>query len=228
MMDIKLHFEVLGDGMPLVMLHGNGEDHWYFAGQMEAFSRHFKLILVDTRGHGKSPRGDAPFTLEQFADDLKGLLDEQNITRCYMLGFSDGGNIAMIFALKYPGYVEKLVLNGANLYYEGLAEWLQNEVSEKWHRFQEWGLDDPDIRREWELQDLMMTQPNLRPEQLSGLTMPTLVVAGEEDVIREEHTCLIAESFPNSRLEILPGDHFVARRNTEQYNKVVLNFLLEG
>ena len=124
--------------------------------------------------------------------------------------------------------MEKLVLNGANLYYEGLAEWLQNEVSEKWYRFQQWGLDDPDVRREWELQDLMMTQPNLAPEELSALTMPTLVVAGEEDVIREEHTRLIADSLPNSRLEILPGDHFVARHNTEQYNEVVLEFLLEG
>ena len=73
-----------------------------------------------------------------------------------------------------------------------------------------------------------MTQPNLAPEELSALTMPTLVVAGEEDVIREEHTRLIADSLPNSRLEILPGDHFVARHNTEQYNEVVLEFLLEG
>ncbi len=226
-MDIKLHFEVVGEGFPLVMLHGNGEDYRYFDGQIEEFSRHFRLILVDTRGHGQSPRGEAPFTLEQFAQDLKVLLDEEEITRCHMLGFSDGGNIAMIFALNYPGYVEKLVLNGANLCYDGLAEWLQHEVSEKWHRFQEWGLDNHDMRREWELQDLMMTQPNLSPKDISGLTMPTLVVAGEDDVIREEHTRLIARSLPNSNLAILPGDHFVARHNTQQYNEVVLNFLLE-
>ena len=226
-MDIKLHFEVFGEGFPLVMLHGNGEDHCYFDGQIEEFSRHFRLILVDTRGHGQSPRGEAPFTLEQFAQDLKVLLDEEGITRCHMLGFSDGGNIAIIFAMNYPGYVEKLVLNGANLCYDGLAEWLQNEVSEKWHRFQEWGLDNPDVRREWELQDLMMTQPNLSPEDISKLTMPTLVVAGEDDVIREEHTRLIAQSLPDSRLVILPGDHFVARHNTQQYNEVVLDFLLE-
>ena len=227
-MDIKLHFEVQGEGFPLVMLHGNGEDHGYFSKQMEVFSEHFQLILVDTRGHGQSPRGDAPFTLEQFAEDLKGLLDEEEITRCHLLGFSDGGNIAMIFALKYPQYVEKMVLNGANLCYDGLAEWLQNDVSEKWHRFQEWGLDNPDVRREWELQDLMMTQPDLCPEQLAELTMPVLVVAGEDDVIREEHTRLIDASLPNSRLVILPGDHFVARCNAQQYNEVVLDFLLES
>ena len=227
-MDIKLHFERMGEGFPLVMLHGNGEDHEYFSGQMEAFSQHFQLVLVDTRGHGQSPRGDAPFTLEQFAEDLKALLDEIGITRCHILGFSDGGNIAMIFALKYPQYVEKLVLNGANLYYDGLVDWLRDEIAEKWHRFQAWGLEDPEVRREWELQDLMMTQPNLTPDQISALTMPTLVVAGEDDVIQEEHTCLIAESLPDSRLVILPGDHFVARRSTQVYNEVVLEFLLEA
>lgn len=114
-MDIRLCCVEAGEGFPLVLLHGNGEDHTYFKRQMGPFSQHFRVIAVDTRGHGESPRGTAPFTLEQFAEDLKEFLDGRSITRCHLLGFSDGGNIALLFALKYPEYVEKLILNGADL-----------------------------------------------------------------------------------------------------------------
>lgn len=226
-MDIKLNFVEQGEGFPLVMLHGNGEDYTYFKHQMEPFSQHYRVIVVETRGHGQSPRGEAPFTLEQFSEDLKCFLDEQGIERCHLLGFSDGGNIALLFTLKYPQYVEKLILNGANLWPEGLIEELQQEISEKWYRCKEQGLDDPDVRREWEMQDLMMTQPHIDPNHLAAFAMPTLVVAGENDVIQEEHTRLIAAAIPESRLEILPGDHFVARRNWEMFNPLVLEFLAE-
>ena len=114
-MDIALNYIETGEGFPLVLLHGNGEDHTYFKRQMEPFSQRYRVIALDTRGHGGSPRGSAPFTLDQFAGDLKEFLDRKGITRCHLLGFSDGGNIALLFALKYPQYVEKLVLNGANL-----------------------------------------------------------------------------------------------------------------
>ena len=114
-MDIRLCCVEAGEGFPLVLLHGNGEDHTYFKRQMGPFSQRFRVIAVDTRGHGESPRGTAPFTLEQFAEDLKEFLDGRSITRCHLLGFSDGGNIALLFALKYPEYVEKLILNGADL-----------------------------------------------------------------------------------------------------------------
>ena len=79
-MDIQLHYMIAGQGFPLVMLHGNGEDHTYFKRQMEPFSEQYQVIALDTRGHGRSPRGTAPFTLEQFAEDLKGFLDSLHST----------------------------------------------------------------------------------------------------------------------------------------------------
>ena len=72
-MDIRLCCVEAGEGFPLVLLHGNGEDHTYFKRQMEPFSQRFRVIAVDTRGHGESPRGTAPFTLEQFAEDSEGV-----------------------------------------------------------------------------------------------------------------------------------------------------------
>ena len=90
-MDIALNYVETGEGFPLVLLHGNGEDHTYFKRQMEPFSLKYRVIALDTRGHGKSPRGSAPFTLDQFAEDLREFLDQRGIAKCHLLGFSDGG-----------------------------------------------------------------------------------------------------------------------------------------
>ena len=183
------------------------------------------MIALDTRGHGESPRGSAPFTLDQFAGDLKEFLDRKGITRCHLLGFSDGGNIALLFALKYPQYVEKLVLNGANLRPSGVKLSTQLPIVAGWCACGVCGLFSRQAKANWEMLNLMVTQPHIKPQELGRLTIPTLVIAGENDMILEKHTRLIAASLPNSKLVILPGDHFVARRNWEQFNPVVLEFL---
>ena len=103
-----IYYTEQGQGTPFVLLHGNGESSDYFSHQIEHFSKTYRVIAVDTRGHGKSPRGDAPFTLAQFVEDLKQLLDYLELKKIILLGFSDGGNIAMMFTLKYPQYVKKL------------------------------------------------------------------------------------------------------------------------
>lgn len=96
-MDIKLYYSEHGSGEPLILLHGNGEDSGYFKEQIRFFSKHFRVIAVDTRGHGRSPRGNAPFTLTQFAEDLRCFMLEMGIKKAHILGFSDGANIAMLF-----------------------------------------------------------------------------------------------------------------------------------
>lgn len=224
-MDVELYFEQAGEGFPLVLLHGNGEDHTYFKHQIEPFSRHFRVIALDTRGHGQSPRGTAPFTIAQFGEDLKEFLDQRGIRRCHLLGFSDGGNIALSFALGHPEYVEKLVLNGANLRPGGVKCSVQLPIVLGWGLLGLLRPFDGEARRKWELLDLMVTQPHIAPEELSRLTMPTLVVAGDRDMIRENHTQSIAAAIPGARLDILPGDHFVARHNWQAFNRAVLDFL---
>ena len=226
-MDIQLHYTIAGQGFPLVMLHGNGEDHTYFKHQMAPFSERYQVIALDTRGHGQSPRGTAPFTLEQFAEDLKAFLDSREIRRCHLLGFSDGANIALLFALKYPEYVEKLVLNGADLSPSGVKLSTQAPIVLGWGLLQVIRRLDKRAQPKWELLDLMTTQPHINPKALSALSMSTLVVAGKRDMIRDKHTRLIAKSIPGSQLVILPGDHFVARRNWQEFNPVVLDFLYE-
>lgn len=227
-MDIRLHYEERGKGFPLVMLHGNGEDHTYFKHQMEPFSQHFRVICPDTRGHGESARGNRPFTLEQFADDLKCFLERMQIKKCHLLGFSDGGNIAMLFALKYPDCVEKLILNGANLNPKGVKWSVQAPIVAGWAVCGVCALFSREAKAHWEMLDLMVTQPYITTDALERLRMPALVIAGDHDMIREEHTRTIARSLFWSQVKILPGDHFVARKNSALFNETVLEFLNEG
>ena len=224
-MDIKLNYVEQGTGFPLILLHGNGEDHTYFKHQMLPFSEKYRVIAVETRGHGETPRGEAPFTLEQFAEDLKKFMDEQKIERCNLLGFSDGGNIALIFALKYPERIEKLILNGSNLNPSGVKRRFQTPIELKWAKAKLACRMNPEAVREFEMLNLMVTQPNIDPLSLRSLRMPVLVVAGDNDMIKESHTRAIAAPIPNGKLVFLPGDHFVARRNPQAFNTLVLDFL---
>ena len=208
-----------------MLLHGNGEDHTYFKRQMEPLSQKYRVIALETRGHGQSPRGTAPFTLNQFAEDLKSFLDGMGIELCHLLGFSDGGNIALLFALRYPQYIEKLIVNGANLNPEGLRGDIQLPIVQEWMGLRARAKVEPRVRPQLELLELMVTQPHIDPASLSALTMPVLVVAGKDDMIKEAHTRAIAAAIPGSRLAILPGDHFVARRNADAFNPLVLDFL---
>lgn len=91
-MDISLYYEEQGEGEPFFLLHGNGEDGTYFANQISFFSKRYRVIAVDTRGHGKSPRGTAPFTMEQFAVDLQELMEKLQIASAVILGLSPYGN----------------------------------------------------------------------------------------------------------------------------------------
>lgn len=220
--NIKLHYTEHGSGEPLILLHGNGEDSSYFERQIAFFQNRYRVIAVDTRGHGKSPRGTAPLTLNQFADDLSAFMDELDIASAHILGFSDGANVAMLFALAHPTRVKSLVLNGGNLFPEGLTEQTRREIDEEYE--QAVATNDED---QLELLRLMIDEPHIDPVQLSGLNMPTLVVAGTDDMIEEAHTRLIAESIPNAQLTLIEGTHFIAFENPDAFNRVVSEFLVK-
>ena len=227
-MDIELHCEETGGGEPLVLLHGNGEDGTYFTHQIAHFSQRFRVLALDTRGHGKSPRGEAPFTIRQFARDLLAFLDARGIERAHLLGFSDGGNIALVFALAHPERVGKLVLNGANLNTRGVKRSVQVPIELGYRMARLFAGLSAKARANAEMLGLMVNDPNVAPEELAALTAPTLVIAVENDMIREDHTRLIAERIPNARLAFVPGDHFVAAKNPAAFNREVERFLLEA
>ena len=220
-MDIKNFYTEKGDGFPLILLHGNNENSSCFEAQIEEFSKHYKVFSIDTRGHGKTPKGDKPFTINQFAQDLLNFMDEKKIEKAHILGFSDGGNIAIVFSILYPERVEKLILNGANLYPKGLTTFTQ--ISDKLNYFFTRLFSKDILKRE--MLELMVNQPNINPDDLLKIKSKTLVIAGTKDMIKKEHTELIADKIPDSKLIFIDGNHFVVYEKPEEFNKKVLNFL---
>lgn len=225
MTDIQLHYIEQGQGQPLILLHGNGEDNTYFEHQIPCFAKNYRVIAIDTRGHGKSPRGERPFTIKQFAEDLKDFMDEKNIAKANILGFSDGGNIALTFALKHPERVEKLILNGANLFPSGVKSRYQWPIVLGYHIANCFAKKSEKAKHNADLLALMVKEPQIAPSELSRLTMPVLVIVGKKDMIKESHSKLIYKSLPNAKLEIIEGDHFIANKNPEAFNAVVSRFL---
>ena len=218
-MDIQLYFEKRGQGEPLILLHGNGEDHLSFAGQILHLARRFTVLAVDTRGHGKSPAGTAPFTLAQFAEDLRDFMDEQGIPKAHVLGFSDGANIAMLFALRYPERLLSLVLNSGNLDPSGMTQETLDEVNAAYAKVREKQTEED--RKAAALMELMLFEPQIAPEALRAIDVPTLVIAGDRDVVRPAHTRLIADSIPHAQLVILPGTHGLLWESPRAFNRAL-------
>ena len=224
-MDIEHYYLEEGIGDPLILLHGNGESSEYFKGQINVFARRYHVYAIDTRGHGKTPRGDKPFTIRQFADDLLCFMNSHQIEKAHLLGFSDGGNIAMVFAMKYPDRVDQLILNGANLNPDGVKRSAQIPIEIGYRIAEKFSEKSDSARQNAEMLGLMVNDPDIKPEELSAIRAKTLVIAGTNDMILEAHTRLIAENIPDSQLVFIKGNHFIANKKPEEFNQAILAFL---
>ena len=210
----------------LILLHGNGEDHTYFVKQIPAFSPHFRLVLMDTRGQGQSTGGDGELNFSVFAADLLALMDHLQIAKAHLLGFSDGGNLALTFALAHPERVQSLILNGANLEPGGVKLSTQLPIVLGYGCCRLLSPFSRKARQNGAVLGLMVNHPHIPPQALAALTMPALVIVGERDMIRDRHSQLIARSLPNAQFVRIPGgDHFCAAKCPEVYNHAVLSFL---
>lgn len=218
---MRLHYIEAGSGQPMILLHGNGENSSYFTHQIKYFSDMYRVIAVDTRGHGESPRGVGAFTLKRFAVDLRQLFDSLRIEKAVILGFSDGGNIALLFALKYPKRVKQLILNGANLNPLGVKLSVSASVMKDYAAA--CVLKD---KKQKEILGLMVKEPWIRPEHLKKVMVPTLVIVGDKDMIRDKHSKMIAGSLANGEFKRIPGSHFIAAEEPEPFNRAVMEFLM--
>lgn len=223
-MDIELNYIEKGYGKPLILLHGNGGDHTYFEHQIEAFSNYFRVIAIDTRGHGLSPRGTAPFTIAQFAEDLLSFIKEKSIEKPHILGFSDGANIALAFAIKYSLLIDKLIINGADLHTSGVKRSFQVPIEIGYKMAKFFARNNEKSIRNVEMLNLMVNEPNIDKHELQKIKNNTLVIAGTNDMIKESHTRLIHENIPNAELAFIKGNHFVANKNWNDYNCRILQF----
>ncbi len=222
---IKMYYETYGEGEPLLMLHGNGQSISAFMNQVDDFSKKYKVIIVDCRERGKSTYDKTKeLTFDIQVEDLKQFLDQQNIKKVKILGWSDGGILAILMALKYPDLVDKIACSGANIFPEGVTDKEFEDSKETLVRLireNKNGKNDVYI----DLYNLDLKYPNLKYEDLKAIQCPSLIMAGDKDVIKTEHTVKIAESIPKGQLAIIPNStHSVVVEKPELFNSLVMDF----
>ncbi|QNN40625.1 alpha/beta fold hydrolase [Pedobacter roseus] len=226
---IKIYYETYGTGEPLLLLHGNGQSIVDFNKQIPELAKHYHVIAVDTRAHGKSIDNDSSkLSYDIFASDMKILLDSLNLKKVNILGWSDGGNTGLIMAIKYPEYVGKLIVMGANLNptENAVEKSMLNRLKKDLKMLQQ--KNDAESKQMIRLLSMLSTEPNIKVEELHKIASKTLVLAGERDVIRAEHTKLIADNIKNSKLIIFKKEtHMVPEENASLFNKTVIDFLKE-
>lgn len=225
---VTFYFETYGEGEPLLLVHGNGASIGSLAGQIEGFKGRYKVIAMDSREQGKSGSSDKPISYEQMADDLAALLDHLNIASADVVGWSDGGIEGLLLAMRHPAKVKKLVAMAANLNPTLEAIYPETEVMAKaiTDNFPAQLKDTPEGKRILKVTSLLLSQPNIDPKALNKITAPTLIVSGDHDVIRLEHTVQIYNNLPNANLAVLPNNtHMVPYDDPELFNATVQRFL---
>lgn len=215
---VKLYYETYGQGQPILLLHGNGESIASFGGQIAELARHHRVIAVDTRDHGQSAATKSVFTYDLFTQDMLALLDALQLPAVHIVGWSDGGNTGLSLALHHPERVKSLVRMGANICADSSA------VPAKFLDYVRQGSRRGPAHRR--LNTLMLNHPQMKPADLAGIKVPTLVLAGEKDLSKEAHTRLIAASIPGAQLVIFPGlTHYAPQETPALFNQIVLDFL---
>lgn len=224
---ITMYYEEYGQGEPLLLLHGNSESINSFRLQIPELSKQFHVYAIDTRGHGKSGDDGKRYTYDLFADDMNALLDHLHLDNVNILGWSDGGNTGLIMAMKYPKKVKKLITMGAVIFIDKTVvdKWvfktLLKEKKELLHDSSAFAAGR--LRRI----ELLLTEPKHTYEELKQIECPVLVMAGEKDVVREEHTRGIAGNISRSTLLIVPkATHEFPWEDAKAFNQAVLQFLL--
>lgn len=205
---IKMYYEVYGTGQPLLIIHGNSGSIADFETQIPYFSSKYKVIVADSRDHGNTLdtlHMDDSLSYEMMADDYAALLTHLKIDSAFVLGWSDGGINGMLLAMRHPEKVKKLAVTGANLWCDTSAvePFVINYFTMMLNNMKKQPLTTVNkiMIRHF---NLLLTQPNIKPSALSAIKCPTLVMAGDHDIIRVQHTVLIAQSISKSNLWVAP------------------------
>lgn len=220
---IKMYYEIYGSGKPLVLLHGNGGSIKGHARRIEYFKNQFQVIAIDSRGHGKSTdTSNKQLNYKQMADDVSVLLDSLKIKDTYIWGQSDGGILGLLIAIHHPEKVSKLAAFGANLYpgkkavYDEIDKLVMDTLK---------ATKDPRTKN---LYTLLAYQPDIKDKDLQKIKCPVLIMSGDRDAIRLEHSIEIFNNIENSNLFVMPGaTHFGSYEKTELFNMVLSSFFNE-
>ena len=230
---VSLYYESYGNGEPLILLHGNGGSIAGMKYQIEFFSKHYKVIVMDCRGRGKSELGKDSLTYIQMTRDVASLLSTLHLDSTYVIGRSHGGIIALLLGIFFPGKVKKIAAFGANLWPDTTAVYPHEvEAIRRERKHAEEMIVRKDTSQNWYLIQqryrLMEFQPHISADDLQKIQSPVLVLSCDRDLIQEEHTLFIYRNISKSNLCIFPGEtHWITGTNPELFNSTVANFFAE-
>lgn len=212
----------------ILLLHGNGGSRTYFERQLKIYQKKLQVLIPDSRGHGASTNTKKTLTLMQIVNDLHTLLVKLNIKNVILVGFSDGANLAMLFAKHFPNMVEKLILNAGNINLQGIR--LSGLIFDYTSYFviKSLSLLFTSLRRLAQQKELLVQSPEVSWEDLAQISIPTLVVAGSLDIVKEQHTKKIASNIPDSTLRIIPNvGHSFGAKYPIRFATMVMDFIQE-
>ena len=218
--NIIFHYQKAGSGKPVVLVHGNGEDHTIFKTEIEQLvAAGYSVYAPDSRGHGTTGVNNPPvkeFHYVDMADDIYAFIQALHLEKPAYYGHSDGGIIGLLLELRHPGTVGIMAISGTNLSPAGLDESFVAECQKMYDN----SLDP--------LTALILHEPHIDSELLHNITIPVLITAGEHDLIKAEETRRIAESLPQSKLTIIENaDHGSYVVNSEIMGELLIQFLQE-
>lgn len=190
---VKLYYEEYGNGTPIVLLHGNQETHEIFDQLISQLKSNYKVYAIDSRCHGKS-ENPKEISYDLMCDDIIEFIKALHIQQPILYGFSDGGIIGLLIAIKEPTLLSNLIISGTNITPDAVFP-IFTIIGKTIYFF---------TRSKYF--KMMLNEPNIPVEDLQKISIPVHVLAGEKDVIRYEHTKLIAENIKNSTLEIIKGE----------------------
>ena len=218
---IKMYYEIYGTGKPLIFLHGSGGSIRGASARIEYFKKYFKVIAIDSRAHGKSiDTTTQQLTYVQMANDIKVLLDSLNIDSAFVQGQSDGAILGLLLAINFPGKVAKLATYGANIFPGKQA--IFGEIDDLVR-------DTLKVTKNFttkRLYSLIAYQPDITEKDLQKIKCPVLIMSGDRDAIRLEHSIKIFNNIPNSNLFVMPGaTHYGTVEKPELFDMILLDFL---
>jgi pimeloyl-ACP methyl ester carboxylesterase len=223
----KMYCEIYGAGRPLLLIHGNNGSIKAFKKTIPYFAEKYRVIATDSRAQGKSKDNGPLLTFEMMADDEAALLDALHIDSAYVLGWSDGGIVALLLAMRHPEKVIKLAATGANIQPDASA--FQPGVWESGKKEYEANKDKSrkteKERNDWKLFMLDWNQPNIPFADLQSIRCPSLIICGDHDVISIEHTVKIFQNIPRAELWVVPSSgHSTLIEHAPEFNAKVDEF----
>ena len=225
---IKLYYEIYGEGAPLVLIHGNGGSISSMREQIGFFSKHYKVIAVDSRAQGKTNDNGDSLTYDMIASDLNALLDNLKIDSAYMIGQSDGAIVGLIMGYQYPAKVKMLAAMAPNIRPDSVVLYptVEEEGKKQFASFEDsLKSGHKEIMGKLKLLRLMQYHPHITASNLAAIKAPVMIMCGDRDLIQLPHIIEIFRGIPKSNLCVLPGStHFALRQNAKVFNETIERF----